>query len=106
MSGEDEMPLAERAELLREETEQLKEALERRPVIDIARGVLMAVWSCTLEEAWEILATVSQNTNTKVHDIAQAVIATTQQQPMPEHLQKPLAAAVAARRARRGDGRT
>ncbi|MEU0221279.1 ANTAR domain-containing protein [Streptomyces sp. NPDC006265] len=80
------------------ETEQLKEALERRPVIDIARGVLMAAWSCTLEEAWEILVTVSQHTNIKVHAIAEAVIATTQQQPMPDHLQKQLTAAVAARR--------
>ncbi|MFJ1974120.1 ANTAR domain-containing protein [Streptomyces sp. NPDC087903] len=104
LSGDVELPLAEWAESLRVETEQLKEALERRPVIDIARGVLMAVWSCTLEEAWEILVTVSQNANTKVHDIAEAVIATTQRQPMPEHLQKQLAAAVSARRAR-GDGR-
>ncbi|WP_461084139.1 ANTAR domain-containing protein [Streptomyces deserti] len=101
MSDDGELSLAERAELLREETEQLKAALERRPVIDIARGVLMAVWSCTMEEAWEILVRVSQNTNTKLHDIAQAVIGTTQQEPMPEHLQKQLAAAVAARRASR-----
>ncbi|MEU9158496.1 ANTAR domain-containing protein [Streptomyces sp. NPDC048417] len=86
------------------ETEQLKEALERRPVIDIVRGVLMAAWSCTPEDAWEILATVSQHTNIKVHDVAEAVMATTQQQPMPEHLQKQLTAAVAAWRAR-ADGR-
>ncbi|MFJ4982070.1 hypothetical protein ACIP6X_43450 [Streptomyces coeruleorubidus] len=49
--------------------------------------------------------TVSQNSNIKVHDVAEAVIATTQQQPTPEHLQKQLTAAVAARRAARGDGR-
>ncbi|MEW2119969.1 ANTAR domain-containing protein [Streptomyces sp. NPDC005474] len=98
MPDDGEMPLAERAELLRVETVQLKEALERRPVVDIACGVLMAVLSCTVvEEAWEILVSVSQNTNIKVHDIAEAVIATTQQQPLPEHPHKQLAAAVAAR---------
>lgn len=42
-----ELPVEEQAEVLYEETEQLKEALERRPIIDVARGVLMASWSCT-----------------------------------------------------------
>ncbi|MFF4250626.1 hypothetical protein ACFY1L_05370 [Streptomyces sp. NPDC001663] len=36
------LPVVKQAELLYEETEQLKEALERRPAIDVARGVLMA----------------------------------------------------------------
>ncbi|MEV6942068.1 ANTAR domain-containing protein [Streptomyces sp. NPDC051172] len=95
----DRRPLIEQAEALREETEQLKEALERRPVIDVARGVLMASWSCSQEDAWQILLRVSQHTNTKLHDVADAVVATTRQRPMPAEWQEQLAAAVAAWRA-------
>jgi hypothetical protein len=98
------LPAVERAELLYEETEQLKEALERRSVIDVARGVLMATWSCTEEEAWELLVRVSQHSNTKLHDVAEAVVAATQNRPMPTFLQDHLAAAVAAWRARRAEG--
>ncbi|MCZ4608083.1 ANTAR domain-containing protein [Streptomyces chartreusis] len=95
------LPVVEQAEVLYEETEQLKEALERRPVIDVARGVLMATWSCTEEEAWRMLVRVSQHSNTKLHDVAEAVVAATQHKPMPAHLQDHLAAAVAVWRARR-----
>lgn len=63
------LPVVERAELLYEETEQLKQALERRPVIDVARSVLMASWSCTEEKAWQILVRVSQHANTKLYDV-------------------------------------
>ncbi|MCT9139454.1 ANTAR domain-containing protein [Streptomyces violarus] len=97
------MPTGEQAEQLLQETEQLKEALERRPVIDMARGALMATFSCTDEEAWQILVRVSQHSNTKVHDVAEAVVATTQQVPMPAHLQEQLAAAVAHWRARQAE---
>lgn len=98
------LPVVEQAELLYEETEQLKEALERRPVIDVARGVLMATWSCTEQEAWQMLVRVSQHSNTKLHDVAEAVVATTQQVPMSADLQEHLAAAVAVWRTRRGEG--
>ena len=100
----DERPLVEQAEALREETDQLKEALERRPIIDEARGVLMAIWSCTEEDAWQILVRVSQNTNTKLHDVAEAVVATTQQQSMPADWQEKLAAAVAEWRTHKSEG--
>ncbi|UPZ26408.1 ANTAR domain-containing protein [Streptomyces sp. LRE541] len=57
---------AEPADALREEIGQLHEALTRRPVIDMARGIRMTVWSCTEDEAWELLVYVSQHTNTKL----------------------------------------
>ncbi|CAL9405413.1 Guanosine-5'-triphosphate,3'-diphosphate pyrophosphatase [Streptomyces sp. enrichment culture] len=92
-------PTAERAALLREaEPEQLREALDRRPVIDVARGVLMAAWSCTPEEARQILVWVSQHSNTKLYDVAEAVVATAGQEPLPAHLQGHLTAALAHRR--------
>ncbi|WP_432139292.1 MULTISPECIES: ANTAR domain-containing protein [unclassified Streptomyces] len=66
----------ERAEQLlglREEVEQLRHALDSRPVIDQARGVLMAVHSCTPEQAWHILREASQLSNTKLRTVAAAV---------------------------------
>ncbi|WP_407699975.1 ANTAR domain-containing protein [Streptomyces liliiviolaceus] len=55
-----------------QEIAQLRTALERRPVIDMARGVLMALWSCSADDAWEVLVNVSQHSNTKLYDIAEA----------------------------------
>ncbi|MGC0397511.1 AmiR/NasT family two-component response regulator [Streptomyces sp. SAI-126] len=81
------------AELLRER-EQLKHAMERRPVIDMARGVLMAGFACRPDEAWDILVAVSQHANVKVRVVAEAVTATVTEKPMPADLQDHLAAAV------------
>ncbi|MCW8102722.1 ANTAR domain-containing protein [Streptomyces tauricus] len=85
---------------MREEIGQLHEALTRRPVIDMARGILMTVWSCTRDEAFELLVYVSQHTNTKLYDVAEAVLASVQGHPLPTPLQNHLAAAVARQRAR------
>ncbi|MCL6667272.1 MULTISPECIES: ANTAR domain-containing protein [Streptomyces] len=83
VDGEAESPGAsavarERAEQLRElrtEVEQLKQAMASRPVIDQARGVLMAVHACTSEQAWEILREASQRSNIKLRAVAAAVTA-------------------------------
>ncbi|MFV0136146.1 ANTAR domain-containing response regulator [Streptomyces sp. HMX87] len=63
--------------VLREEVEQLRQAIDSRPVIDQARGVLMAVHACTPEEAWHILRETSQLSNTKLRTVAAAVTAST-----------------------------
>lgn len=70
--GANGLPRDEAVELLRE-NEQLNHAMESRPVIDMARGVLMARLACEPEEAWEILVTVSQHANIKLRDVAKAV---------------------------------
>ncbi|MER6212405.1 ANTAR domain-containing protein [Streptomyces sp. NPDC001642] len=80
-------------ELLRER-EQLRHAMGSRPVIDMARGVLMASFTCRPEEAWDILVTVSQHANVKLRVVAEAVTTATTGQPMPADLQDHLAAAV------------
>ncbi|MBQ0855518.1 ANTAR domain-containing protein [Streptomyces sp. BH-SS-21] len=87
-------------EALREEVAQLRIAMERRPVIDMARGILMARCSCTEDDAWELLVDVSQHSNTKLHDIAEAVLATVHGGPLPAPLQDHLAAAVTRLRTR------
>ncbi|MER6678746.1 ANTAR domain-containing protein [Streptomyces sp. NPDC000983] len=79
---------------LLEEREQLKHAMESRPVIDMARGVLIAGLACQPEEAWEILVTVSQHANIKLRDVAEAITSAATGKPMPEVLQEHLAAAV------------
>ncbi|MFG2158742.1 ANTAR domain-containing protein [Streptomyces olivaceus] len=55
--------------------EQLRHALASRPVIDQARGVLMALHSCTSDEAWHVLREASQLSNTKLRAVAAAVAA-------------------------------
>ncbi|MET8566928.1 ANTAR domain-containing protein [Streptomyces sp. NPDC004783] len=66
---------SERLHVLQEEVEQLRHAIASRPVIDQARGVLMALHSCTPDEAWHILREASQLSNTKLRTVAAAVTA-------------------------------
>ncbi|MEV4038568.1 ANTAR domain-containing protein [Streptomyces umbrinus] len=79
---------------LLQEREQLKHAMESRPVIDMARGVLMVGFVCCPEDAWEILVGVSQYANVKLRKVAEAVAGAASGEPMPEDLQDHLAAAV------------
>ncbi|MEU3344326.1 ANTAR domain-containing protein [Streptomyces sp. NPDC006700] len=65
----------ERLLQLQTEVDQLRRALSSRPVIDQARGVLMATHACTAEHAWDILRDASQRSNTKLHAVAAAIIA-------------------------------
>ncbi|WP_043373290.1 ANTAR domain-containing protein [Streptomyces mutabilis] len=66
---------AEQLHVLQEEVEQLRRAIASRPVIDQARGVLMALHACTSDEAWHILREASQLSNTKLRTVAAAVTA-------------------------------
>ncbi|WP_077795922.1 ANTAR domain-containing response regulator [Streptomyces sp. JHA26] len=68
---------SERLRVLQEEVEQLRQAIASRPVIDQARGVLMALHGCTPDEAWHILREASQLSNTKLRTVAAAVTAGT-----------------------------
>lgn len=68
------------------ELEQLRQAMETRPVIDQAHGVLMASHGCTPQEAWDVLQAASQHTNTKLHIVAEQVTAATQGDPMADSI--------------------
>ncbi len=81
---------------LRAEVEQLRRAMNTRPVIDLARGVLMASFQLSPEEAWGVLVWVSQHTNTKLYQVAEGVLGSVDGHPLCEHMQQQLAAAVAA----------
>ncbi|WP_223281259.1 ANTAR domain-containing protein [Streptomyces antnestii] len=77
------------------ELAQLRRAMRTRPVIDLARGVLMASFGLSAEDAWQVLVSVSQNTNTKLHRVAGGLVGAVTGDPLPEDFQELLAATVA-----------
>jgi anti-anti-sigma factor len=80
---------------LRIEIVQLKRAMQTRPVIDLARGVLMASFGLSAEDAWSVLVHVSQHSNTKLHHLAEELVGAVNGEPLPEPLQQQLSTAVA-----------
>ncbi|WP_030606166.1 ANTAR domain-containing response regulator [Streptomyces fulvoviolaceus] len=91
---------AQQLQLLQEEVQQLRHAIASRPVIDQARGILMATHACTSDEAWTILREASQLSNTKLRTVAAAVTASTgtDPSPPPAELRGALRTAIARRR--------
>ncbi|MXM67718.1 anti-sigma factor antagonist [Streptomyces sp. HUCO-GS316] len=80
---------------LRIEVVQLRRAMQTRPTIDLARGILMAAFGLDPDDAMTALVTASQNTNTKLHHLAQDLVDATNGAPLPETVQKELSTAVA-----------
>ncbi|WP_329395705.1 ANTAR domain-containing protein [Streptomyces melanogenes] len=74
---------------------QLRRAMESRATIDLARGVLMAAFAISPEAAWSALVMTSQNTNTKLHRVAQQVVDSAGGAKLAEPVQKQLSAAIA-----------
>jgi len=56
------------------EVAQLREALKTRPVIEQAKGIIMADRKCCPEEAFRVLRRLSMDTNVRVADVAAAVV--------------------------------
>jgi GAF domain-containing protein len=54
--------------------EQLQTAMESRAVIEQAKGVLMGQRRCSAEEAFDILVKLSQQSNRKLREVAQALV--------------------------------
>lgn len=65
---------AERWQRSRDRIEHLEQALVSRAAIDQAKGVLMAVHSCTAEEAFAMLVERSQHSNVKLRDVAKELL--------------------------------
>ncbi|MEV0123664.1 ANTAR domain-containing protein [Streptomyces sp. NPDC050703] len=80
---------------LRTIVSQLQRAMRTRPTIDLARGILMSVFTLSPEAAWEVLVTASQNTNTKLHRLAGHLVDTVNGDELPPAMRKQLANAVA-----------
>lgn len=60
---------------LRETTRQLQEALDSRPTIEQAKGILMAHLGCGPDEAFRHLVRHSRRTNVKLRVLAERVVA-------------------------------
>ncbi|WP_030043750.1 ANTAR domain-containing protein, partial [Streptomyces resistomycificus] len=90
---------AEQVRRLQQEVDQLRQAIVSRPVIDQARGVIMATHSCTSDEAWIILREASQLSNTKLRTVAAAITTSTGTNgpPPPEEVRTALRTAVTRR---------
>lgn len=54
--------------------EQLQAAMDSRAVIEQAKGVLMGQRHCTPDKAFDLLVTLSQQSNRKLRDVAQAMV--------------------------------
>ncbi|WP_340561911.1 ANTAR domain-containing protein [Streptomyces sp. GSL17-111] len=59
---------------LKAEVDQLREALHSRATIDQAMGIVQAERRCAPEDAFQVLVTLSQRTNTKLRDVAAALV--------------------------------
>jgi AmiR/NasT family two-component response regulator len=57
-----------------DEVEDLRAALQTRPVIDQAKGMLIAEHGCSPDEAFDMISAASQRNNRKVRDIAEAMV--------------------------------
>lgn len=84
---------------LRAEVVQLRRAMRTRPVIDLARGILMASFALSAQDAWRVLVDASQHTNTKLHHLAGDLVDAVEGDPPPEPVREQVAAAVARVRA-------
>ena len=60
----------------REMADNLEAALSSRAVIDQAKGILMERHKITADQAFQVLATASMRTNTKLRDIAERLVTT------------------------------
>jgi hypothetical protein len=63
----------------------LRATLESRTVIDMAVGIIMAQNRCSQQDAFEILKTASSTRNSKLHDVATAVVTALGQGPARTH---------------------
>ncbi|MEV8610122.1 ANTAR domain-containing protein [Amycolatopsis sp. NPDC051373] len=59
------------------EIEQLRAALRSRAPIEQAKGMLMERHSCGPDEAFDALRAISQDTNTKLRDVARTIVEAT-----------------------------
>jgi anti-anti-sigma factor len=88
-------PVEPSRDSLATENAQLHRAMQTRAPIDLARGMLMASFRLTPEQAWHVLVTTSQHSNTKLHRIADALLQSADgRAPLPAPLAGHLAAAV------------
>jgi GAF domain-containing protein len=63
--------------------QHMQAAMESRAVIEQAKGIIMGHRRCTPDEAFQILTELSQDTNRKVRDVAEALVTRAVRTPKP-----------------------
>ncbi|MFI2436769.1 ANTAR domain-containing protein [Streptomyces sp. NPDC018693] len=63
-----------RTQELREEVDQLKEAVASHAVVDQAIGMVVALGRVSPDQGWAVLKEVSQHTNIKLRNIAELIL--------------------------------
>ncbi|MFE9392655.1 ANTAR domain-containing protein [Streptomyces sp. NPDC006784] len=94
LSARERAELTARIDELETEAGQLREALASRPVIDQARGMVMALAPCDAETAWQVLVRVSQHSNVKLRSVAAALVSGAEGTAVPKPVRKHLATAL------------
>ena len=56
------------------DNENLRRKLETQPVIEQAKGILMVCHGVSADDAFDLLRRWSQDSNTKLHQVAQAIV--------------------------------
>lgn len=84
----------ERIVELREEVQQLKEAVTSHAVVDQAIGMMVALGRVTPDEGWAVLREVSQHTNIKLRHVAELVLLWGRSGEMPAEIRAELEAAL------------
>ncbi|MCT9082505.1 ANTAR domain-containing protein [Streptomyces fulvoviolaceus] len=87
-SAED--PAGQDVVALRAEIDQLRQALAGRPVIDQACGMVMVLAPCRREPARNLLVDMARQCNTRLPDVAVAVVAAWEGEPLPRLMQRAL----------------
>ncbi len=82
--------LEAKVEELEETVGQLAHAVNSHADVDQAIGVILAVSEKTPAEAWDVLREVSMRTNTKLHRLAELVLAWGQGNDLPEEIRSEL----------------
>ncbi|POX52520.1 ANTAR domain-containing protein [Streptomyces sp. Ru71] len=83
---------------LREEIAQLKQAVVSHAVVDQAIGVVIARGRLPPESAWSVLREISQQTNTKLREVAEHIVQWPYCGWLPPEIGRALAGALARRR--------
>lgn len=61
-------------DVMAEEVRHLRRALSTRPVIDQAKGIVMAEHRCDADAAFRLISRMSQDTNVRLADVAAAIV--------------------------------
>jgi hypothetical protein len=73
---------------LKDEVDQLKQAVWAHATVDQAIGVIIALGKLGPDEGWEVIRNVSMRTNVKLRDVAQQIVTFARTGDLPKDLRR------------------